>query len=72
MYGISPPGLILLSPALMEQWSGYLSAVLVVLLIYQQWRLHQLRRRPFLRRTRSRLAKRGASFLLVILKVHDG
>ena len=67
MYGISPPGLILLSPALLEEWSGYLSAVLVVLLMYQQWRLHQLRRRITKREEVFRIVAENAADMIALV-----
>ena len=52
-----------------EQWSGLLSGVLVVLLAYQQWRLYQLRRRSAQREELFRIVAENAADMIALVDV---
>jgi diguanylate cyclase (GGDEF)-like protein/PAS domain S-box-containing protein len=59
----------LFSPAIFEQWSGYLSAALVILLAYQQWRLYQLRKRTVQREELFRIVTENAADMIALVDV---
>ena len=52
-----------------EQWSGLLSGVLVVLLAYQQWRLYQLRQRSAQREELFRIVAENAADMIALVDV---
>lgn len=56
-------------PAIIEQWSGYLSAALVILLAYQQWRLYQLRKRTVQREELFRIVAENAADMIALVDV---
>ncbi|HLW87032.1 MAG TPA: EAL domain-containing protein [Terriglobales bacterium] len=56
-------------PGLIEQWSGYLTAALVVLLAYQQWRLYQLRKRTIQREELFRIVTENAADMIALVDV---
>src|SRR5271154_1205971 len=59
----------LFSPAIVEQWSPYLSVALIVLLAYQQWRLHQLRKRTVQREELFRIVTENAADMIALVDV---
>jgi diguanylate cyclase (GGDEF)-like protein/PAS domain S-box-containing protein len=56
-------------PTQFEQWNGILSAVLVVLLVYQQWRLYQLRQRSAKREELFRIVAENAADMIALVDV---
>jgi diguanylate cyclase (GGDEF)-like protein/PAS domain S-box-containing protein len=56
-------------PAIIEQWSGYLSAALIILLAYQQWRLYQLRKRTVQREELFRIVAENAADMIALVDV---
>src|SRR5580692_7669801 len=56
-------------PAIIEQWSGYLSVALIVLLAYQQWRLFQLRKRTVQREELFRIVAENAADMIALVDV---
>lgn len=59
----------LFSPAIIEQWSGYLSVALIALLAYQQWRLFQLRKRTVQREELFRIVTENAADMIALVDV---
>jgi diguanylate cyclase (GGDEF)-like protein/PAS domain S-box-containing protein len=59
----------LFSPAIIEQWSPYLSVALIVLLAYQQWRLYQLRKRTVQREELFRIVAENAADMIALVDV---
>lgn len=59
----------LFSPAIIEQWSGYLSLALIALLAYQQWRLYQLRKRTVQREELFRIVTENAADMIALVDV---
>jgi diguanylate cyclase (GGDEF)-like protein/PAS domain S-box-containing protein len=59
----------LFSPAIIEQWSPYLSIALIGLLAYQQWRLYQLRKRTVQREELFRIVAENAADMIALVDV---
>ena len=59
----------LVSPAIIEQWSPYLSVALIVLLAYQQWRFYQLRKRTVQREELFRIVAENAADMIAMVDV---
>jgi diguanylate cyclase (GGDEF)-like protein/PAS domain S-box-containing protein len=59
----------LFSPAIFEQWAGYLSVALILLLAYQQWRLIQLRKRTVQREELFRIVTENAADMIALVDV---
>jgi diguanylate cyclase (GGDEF)-like protein/PAS domain S-box-containing protein len=59
----------LFSPAIIEQWSPYLSVALIILLAYQQWRLYQLRKRTVQREELFRIVAENAADMIALVDV---
>ncbi|MGH9500035.1 MAG: putative bifunctional diguanylate cyclase/phosphodiesterase [Terriglobales bacterium] len=55
--------------AIIEQWSGYLSAALIFLLACQQWRLYQLRKRTVQREELFRIVTENAADMIALVDV---
>lgn len=55
--------------AILEEWSGVLFVVLVVLLVYQQWRLKQLRERAAKREELFRIVAENAADMIALVDV---
>src|SRR5580704_508606 len=66
---LSGRSLALFSPAIVEQWSPYLSVALVVLLGYQQWRFYQLRKRTVQREELFRIVAENAADMIALVDV---
>jgi diguanylate cyclase (GGDEF)-like protein/PAS domain S-box-containing protein len=62
-------GVTLSLSAIIEQWSGYLSVALVILLAYQQWRLYQLRKRTVQREELFRIVAENAADMIALVDV---
>lgn len=60
-------GIAGLSVADIEEWSGWLFAVLVLLLIYQQWRLHQFRQQTVQREELFRIVAQNAGDMIALV-----
>jgi PAS domain S-box-containing protein len=63
------PGMAQLSAADIEKFSGWLLAVLVVLLVYQQWRLYQFRRQTVEREALFRIVAENAADMIALVDV---
>jgi len=68
-WSILPLGFILFSPDIFDQWTVYLFAALVVLLAYQQWRLHQLRQSTAKREELFRIVAENAEDMIALVDV---
>ncbi|HYA25151.1 MAG TPA: EAL domain-containing protein [Terriglobales bacterium] len=58
-----------LSLADMEKYSGWLLAVLIILLVYQQWRLYQFRRQTVEREALFRIVAENAADMIALVDV---
>jgi diguanylate cyclase (GGDEF)-like protein/PAS domain S-box-containing protein len=58
-----------LSPANIEKYSGWLLAVLIILLVYQQWRLYQFRRQTLEREALFRIVAENAADMIALVDV---
>lgn len=55
--------------SIIEQWSGYLSVALIVLLAFQQWRLFQLRKKTVQREELFRVVAENAADMIALVDV---
>jgi len=62
-------GVAELSPADFERWTGWLFPVLIVLLIYQQWRLYQFRQQTAQREELFRIVAENAADMIALVDV---